>query len=99
MWLKHMDTPCICIRDEVAVIGRGIDADVRLTLPDISRRHCRVFIGPEGRMIEDMDSLNGTFLNGVPITGPVPLRHDDTIQIGRMLFTVDMTLAVPAKAA
>jgi pSer/pThr/pTyr-binding forkhead associated (FHA) protein len=99
MWFKHMGTPVICITKPVNVIGRHIDADVRLTLPDISRRHARLSRTPDGWVIEDTGSLNGVILNGETITGPTLLKHDDTVQIGGYRLDVDLTLAVEAEAA
>ncbi len=47
------------------VIGRSVDADVQLQGPNISRQHARVFRDAMGQwMIRDLESRNGTFLNG-----------------------------------
>jgi pSer/pThr/pTyr-binding forkhead associated (FHA) protein len=99
MWLKHMGQPVIAIAKPSTLIGRHTDCDVKLTLPDISRRHARIDRTPEGYTVTDLGSLNGVIVNGETITGPTPLAHDDTLQIGGIRFDVDLTLAVEAEAA
>ncbi len=54
--------------ETATLIGRGRDVDIRLTNRHASRRHARIIISAEGTVIlEDLDSTNGTFLNGTPI--------------------------------
>ncbi|MET9954940.1 FHA domain-containing protein [Streptomyces sp. NPDC006339] len=55
-------------------IGRSVDADVPLDDPDVSRSHCTVTVGADGRVtVTDQGSTNGTTLDGVPV-GPQPVR-------------------------
>ncbi len=63
------------------VIGRGTDSD--LVVPDrqVSRYHARIRRSPEGYVIEDLGSKNGTHLNGSKIPGPVLLQDGDVIQL------------------
>ena len=49
------------------VLGRDVDAGLRLSDPDVSRRHCRVFPDRGRFWIEDLGSRNGTFLDDVAI--------------------------------
>jgi pSer/pThr/pTyr-binding forkhead associated (FHA) protein len=48
-------------------IGRHLDCSLRLSEPEISRRHCILDIDPPCVRVRDLGSLNGTFLNNVPI--------------------------------
>ncbi|MFC9510325.1 FtsK/SpoIIIE domain-containing protein [Streptomyces sp. NPDC057002] len=51
-------------------IGRSADADVPLDDPDVSRLHCAVTVGADGRVaVADLDSTNGTSLDGRPVGG------------------------------
>jgi DNA-binding response OmpR family regulator len=70
------------IKDHM-VIGRDPDADVVVLTPDkqVSRRHAELTRTKEGVMLEDLESKNGTHLNGSPISGSVLLKDGDTIQI------------------
>ncbi|MEV5975039.1 FtsK/SpoIIIE domain-containing protein [Streptomyces sp. NPDC051921] len=55
-------------------IGRSVDADVPLDDPDVSRSHCTVTVGADGRVtVADPGSTNGTSVDGVPV-GPQPVR-------------------------
>lgn len=63
------------------VIGRDPSCDI--VLPDrlVSRRHALVARDPEGYTIQDLDSKNGTFLNGLPVTEATRLQDGDEIQV------------------
>ncbi|MGC5409597.1 FHA domain-containing protein, partial [Streptomyces sp. DT225] len=51
-------------------IGRSADADVPLDDPDVSRLHCTVTVGADGRVsVADLDSTNGTTLDGTRVGG------------------------------
>ncbi|MGX4691866.1 FHA domain-containing protein [Streptomyces sp. JNUCC 63] len=55
-------------------VGRSADADVPLDDPDVSRVHCAVTVGPDGRVsVADLGSTNGTVLDGRRV-GPRPVR-------------------------
>jgi pSer/pThr/pTyr-binding forkhead associated (FHA) protein len=80
------------------VLGRHSEADVRLPLPDVSRRHCRFFFEGQWR-VQDLNSLNGTFVNDEPIR-EVALQQGDEIRIGGFTFLVEIDSATaPAEAA
>jgi diguanylate cyclase (GGDEF)-like protein len=64
------------------LIGRGRDADVRLTNRRASRRHAKIRINPEGgAVVEDLGSTNGTFLNGKPVRR-YQLKDGDKLSLG-----------------
>ncbi len=67
--------------DEV-VIGRDIAAQIFIPDPSISRRHARVFLSGGQYFVEDLNSSNGTHLNGQPVHAPQALRPGDEIQLG-----------------
>jgi pSer/pThr/pTyr-binding forkhead associated (FHA) protein len=71
------------------LIGRHSQADVRLPLPDVSRRHCRFLFGQGIWQVIDLNSLNGVFLNGEPIR-QATLHQGDLIRIGGFIFAVDL---------
>jgi len=70
---------------DVFLLGRHADADLRLH-PDIdlavSARHARVTRQGDDWLVEDLDSRNGTWVNGRRITAPVALRNGDRILLG-----------------
>ena len=67
--------------DDVQVVGRGANAQVRLSDSEISRNHARLVLEAGGVFVEDLKSTNGTFVNGDPITYR-ELEDGDKIQVG-----------------
>ncbi|MBQ0974100.1 FHA domain-containing protein [Streptomyces sp. RK31] len=65
-------------------IGRSADADVPLDDPDVSRLHCAVTVGSDGRVsVADLGSTNGTTLDGRPVGArPVRLNPGALLRIG-----------------
>ena len=68
------------------VIGRSKEK-CDLVLPDdreVSKTHCELTYKDGLIHIADLGSTNGTFVNGVPITGRYQLQNDDIIGLGKM---------------
>ena len=68
------------------IIGRGATATERIDDEGLSREHVRIFRRGGGYWIEDLQSTNGTFINGVPIPYAAPLNNADRVQLGRTLI-------------
>jgi pSer/pThr/pTyr-binding forkhead associated (FHA) protein len=95
------DTPVLIAREgqltgerwqidvEEFVIGRGADCQIMLPERQVSRYHAKI-VKNEGRyLLYDLDSKNGTHLNGVQVKGSAPIRDGDEIQIAlcvKLLF-------------
>lgn len=62
--------------------GRSHTADVHLTSPDISGKHLRIEVMPDGVYAENLSS-HGTLLRGVPLTGRTKLRDGDVLGISK----------------
>ncbi|MGZ3499469.1 MAG: FHA domain-containing protein [Vulcanimicrobiaceae bacterium] len=70
------------------VVGRSTQAGIALTDPEVSRRHAR-FDAERGVIyVTDLQSSNGTFLNGERVTESIEVRPGDHIDVGstRMTF-------------
>lgn len=66
------------------VVGRGSESDVRLDGDDFaSARHARLESRPDGTWVVDLESTNGTFVNGQAVTQPTRLRPGDVVRVGR----------------
>ncbi|MCG7207124.1 FHA domain-containing protein [Streptomyces arenae] len=65
-------------------IGRSADADIPLDDPDVSRLHCAVTVGADGRVsVADLHSTNGTALDGTRVTDrPVRLTPGALLRVG-----------------
>jgi pSer/pThr/pTyr-binding forkhead associated (FHA) protein len=84
------------------VIGRldashAVFPDVDLTNEQgaekgVSRRHVRISRRDDQVFIEDLNSLNGTFLNATRLVPelPYPLKGGDQVQLGKLVLTVDL---------
>ena len=71
-------------------IGRSKEADVQIDDRYASGLHARV-LSREGRFyVEDMNSTNGTLLNGATLQGEAELVDRDTVQIGDTIFRFEV---------
>ncbi len=72
----------------VTTIGRE-ESDILLLQDDlVSRRHAKVEQQGDVLVLVDLDSTNGTFVNGVRLQAPHTLRPGDVVQIGSSSLTV-----------
>jgi pSer/pThr/pTyr-binding forkhead associated (FHA) protein len=87
------------------VIGRQADCDIVLDDRQVSRRHSRIVRDADGYVLSDLNSKNGTFVNGEALVGERRLRDGDEIQIAlvfRLAFvdagaTVPLFIEMPAR--
>ena len=79
------------LEKEQVVIGRGQDADIVVADEVVSRHHCAITTKGTRYYLRDLNSRNGTFLNGQKTT-QAELGYDDRIKIGNvtLLFHPDM---------
>ena len=75
------------------VIGRGSDADITVADAGTSRRHVEILWDGERAMVRDMNSTNGTLLNGRKVV-EAALPPDSTVTIGH----TDIVFRVVAQA-
>lgn len=74
------------LQDAQTVIGREPDNIIFVSEPSISRRHAAVHQNGTIFEIEDLGSLNGTFVNDTKVGGRAPLRDGDMLRLGTILF-------------
>jgi predicted component of type VI protein secretion system len=72
---------------EAVTIGRDSANDVIIDHPLASRRHARFERDESGYYIRDLNSTNGTYVNGEAISGARPLYHQDQIVISDTIIT------------
>jgi hypothetical protein len=63
------------------LVGRESPSDLVFQIPTISKRHFMIRQQDGGYVVEDLRSTNGTYLNGLPVHEPVPLRDGDEIVV------------------
>jgi len=71
------------------IIGRAANCHVPLEHPMVSRRHAEITPRSAGHAIRDLESMNGTFVNGQRVEGWRALRTGDVIQIGPFKLVYD----------
>jgi predicted component of type VI protein secretion system len=69
------------------VVGRSNGSDFRLPSLCVSRRHCMLNWSEQGWVLRDLDSRNGTYVNGNPIKA-IRIEELDEIKIGVFSFVV-----------
>jgi pSer/pThr/pTyr-binding forkhead associated (FHA) protein len=81
------------VRDGL-VLGRRLEAPIHVNDVKASREHAKVSLEGGGYVLVDLDSTNGTFVNGSKITRH-RLVHDDLIRIGRTMFVYHDPASAP----
>jgi serine phosphatase RsbU (regulator of sigma subunit) len=73
-----------------ATVGRELGSTVHLPAKAVSRRHALITCHDGAYLVEDLDSSNGTFLNGkrIHVRAATPLTERDTLQIGPYLLAL-----------
>ena len=69
-------------------IGRAADNDVFITDSTVSSHHARIFTYLNSSYIEDLQSSNGTFLNGKRVEKHI-LRPGDKLRLGSYSLEID----------
>ena len=75
------------LEGDETTIGRSPECDIFLDDVTVSRRHAIVRRGSGGLEIEDLGSLNGTYLNRKRIESPARLSDGNELQIGKYRLT------------
>jgi len=74
----------LAFRISSLLIGRLPDNHLALNHGSVSRRHVRLSISQAGVFVEDMQSQNGTTINGARIKEKHPLRPGDILRVGHV---------------
>jgi len=69
-------------------IGRGVDTDIQLKDPEVSREHCVIECFGDTLVIKDLRSANGTVLNGFLVRRDL-LKPNDRIHVGNTTLEVE----------
>jgi DNA-binding winged helix-turn-helix (wHTH) protein len=89
--------------DRPLLIGRDVSCDITVSNRQVSRYHARLLPGKNGVDLEDMESKNGTHLNGDILTGKSVLKDGDTFLIATaqefQFLNSDATMPLSAKTA
>ncbi len=77
--------------DTILRAGRLASLEIALDDSSVSRKHAEVRFGDDGWFVRDLESTNGTYVNGVRIgPGEQPLRPRDIVQFGKIALMVEV---------
>ncbi|MFC2156868.1 ATP-binding protein [Acidobacteriota bacterium] len=91
------NTSIFSIQKFPATFGRDAQNDVTVNDNSVSRRHAEIFLKKDKPFIQDLDSANGTQLNGKKIKSSI-LSDGDLLQLGSFPMRVNMGEAVVEEA-
>jgi hypothetical protein len=74
----------VFILNPVNIIGRSIEADIALNDTFLSSQHARLSLDGNEWVLEDLNSTNGTFVNGFEVRDKTPMKDGDVIRIGHI---------------
>jgi len=84
------------------IVGRNPDCGISIASDEISRHHAKLQVVPDGVMVEDMGSANGTFVNNQRVHNGTLLKAGDELRVDTvrfMLMSPSMDMNHPAVAA
>ncbi|XP_045883197.1 proliferation marker protein Ki-67 isoform X2 [Meles meles] len=76
-----VDGPHFPLSLSTCLFGRGIECDIRIQLPVVSKQHCKIEVSGQEAILFNFSSTNPTQVNGSVIAEPVHLKHGDVITI------------------
>ena len=79
--------------DQDMLVGRHQDANIVLQSAEISRRHAAFLLKQQGLFLQDLNSSNGTFVNGERIAAETQLQSGDVLAFASLAFSVAETVA------
>jgi len=88
----------VAVSGERTVVGRSPEAEIQLEDEAVSWNHLEIERRGEVLMATDLDSRNGTALNGEPLDRPRRLRDGDTLIVGGHRLEVSVGPATPVGA-
>ena len=77
----------IRVKKVTNVVGREGTCDVYVESNQVSRRHCLLQVTERGLLVKDLDSTNGTFVNGIPMTDGY-INAGDRLGLGTYVMTL-----------
>jgi len=88
--IRQKDGHIFALRDRLS-IGRGKENNLVLQDNGISRKHAVIEPTSAGWLIRDLNSTNGTWLNGVRITNAVILKAGDRLEFGKTFLRLELS--------
>lgn len=92
VWVHAPNTPPVstAISGERTLIGRGEHCDIQLEDSTVSRDHLELSSHGSSLIVTDLDSSNGTLLNGRELSRPTRLDSGDVLSVGRYRLEISL---------
>jgi pSer/pThr/pTyr-binding forkhead associated (FHA) protein len=87
------------LKVDKTTIGRVDDNTFPIAEASVSSHHCEVFVRGNDVVVNDLNSTNGTFINGDKITGEAILKPGQVLRLGQVELRLDVEGATPAAPA
>ncbi len=82
------------LNDKWITVGRADGNTFQIADPSVSGRHCEVHLADTELIVRDLQSTNGTFVDGKKITEGI-LKPGETLRLGEVELQLDLTPTVP----
>ncbi|MBA2489224.1 MAG: FHA domain-containing protein [Candidatus Limnocylindrales bacterium] len=77
--------------DAITSLGRDVNNSITVDDGFVSAEHARLTFRGRAWYLEDRGSTNGTFVNGQPVQGVVPVGYGDELQLGQVRLRLERT--------
>jgi predicted component of type VI protein secretion system len=87
------------LKDGTTTVGRVDDNAFQIAEASVSSHHCEIVLQKESVLVRDLNSTNGTFINGQQVTGEAPLKPGQTLRLGQIELRLEFGAPSAAPAA
>ena len=88
------------LKVDKTTIGRVDDNTFQIPDASVSSHHCEILLRGSDVIVKDLNSTNGTFINGAQITGEAELKSGQTLKLGQVELKLENgASAAPAPAS
>ena len=87
------------LKVDKTTIGRVEDNTFQIAEPSVSSNHCEILLRGSDVVIHDLNSTNGTFINGEKVTADTVLKPNQILRLGQieLRLETEATASAPAK--
>ncbi len=80
------------LKQGTTIVGRSPNCDLKVEHVEVSRQHARLIVNDDGLVVEDLDSANGTLVDGMRVEGMQELDTGNRIRFGPVGYTVEVDI-------
>ena len=83
------------LKVDKTTVGRVDDNTFQIAQPSVSSHHCEVLLRGNDVVVKDLNSTNGTFINGQQVTGEAVLKPGQVLRLGEVEIRLESGAPVP----